>query len=482
MGIFRDRVAGTPVSSFADEPGKLRLLAGLQDELAGAVDDDLPAVLLRVAACAQELVGASGATLEIVEPGGAVARVATGSGRASLGSAPVEGADGAQPARADDSHSISENRMTVAICTPRAQYGCLALLVPRRRKFQPEDMDSLRIVAGSLAARLESLEQLHEREVLSAENAIAIGTLRESESRFRNAFDDSGIGMALQASDGRWLKVNAALCRTLGRAAAELLSRDTRSVTHPDDVDLEPALVARLLAGELEVGELEKRYVHRDGSIVWGLLTLSLVRDGEGQALYLVSQIQDISARKASEETLKRLAIRDSLTGLFNRGELDRLLDEEIARARRHGRTLSLVMVDVDRFKQVNDTCGHPAGDRALRDVANVLSACVRSHDPVGRYGGEEFAIILPETTAAEALVVAERMRARVAAEVSVPAPEGHDEARRPITISLGIATLRTDGKSRSDQLVRDADHGLYAAKHGGRNRCVVMADGLRVD
>jgi diguanylate cyclase (GGDEF)-like protein len=159
---------------------------------------------------------------------------------------------------------------------------------------------------------------------------------------------------------------------------------------------------------------------------------------------------------------------------------MDRLLDEEISRARRHRRALSLVMVDVDRFKQVNDTFGHQAGDRALQAVASVLLGCVRSHDQVARYGGEEFAIILPETNGTDALAVAERMRARVAGEVFVAAGAGANDARRPITISVGIATLVEGKNSRAEQLVRDADNGLYAAKRGGRNRCVVIAGGLR--
>jgi len=472
----------------ADVLTQLRLLASLQDELA-SVADDLPALLTHVASRAQQLVRATGAVIEVTEPGGKVVRATTGAAIGLRGDVSAWRASAAKGRRvpvlrpevlAVGEQPESQSLVAVPVRSSRHELGVLAVLSSRGRKIPAEEIELLRIMGSIVGVRLEHLEQLREREVLSTENAIAIATLRDSESRFRNAFDNSAIGMALVARDGRWLKVNTALCRTLGHAASELLSRDCDSVTHPDDLALEIGFVEQLLAGETQSYELEKRYLHKNGSIVWAQLTVSVVKDDAGQALYFVSQIQDISARKKADRVLKRLAIRDSLTGLFNRGEMDRLLDDEISRARRHRRALSLVMVDVDRFKQVNDTLGHQAGDRALQAVAKVLLGCVRSHDQVARYGGEEFAIILPETTGADALAVAERMRVRVAAEVFVAAGTGASDARRPLTISVGIATLVEGTNARAEQLVRDADNGLYAAKRGGRNRCVVIAGGPR--
>jgi diguanylate cyclase (GGDEF)-like protein/PAS domain S-box-containing protein len=479
--------------------GDLRALATLQDEI-GASTDDVHALLSRVASRAQTLLGGEGVTIDLTQPSGERFRVEVGSARRALdGSARApERWPGGDPSRTDiDRNRVREPMagppasesgpgpgqgggaasVTVPVATSRYHFGRMTVLAPQPAPMRAEREQLLRLVGRILAIRLEHLEQLRDRETLLTENAIAIGMLRDGESRFRNAFDHSGVGMALIARDGRWLKVNAALGRALGYSPAELLSRDTRSVTHPEDVDLDAADLARLLDGTIQSCEVEKRYLHKTGRLVWGLTTLSAVAGSDGQVLYLICQVQDISTRKEAEEVLRLHAVRDALTGLFNRGELDRLLDEEISRARRHDRSLSLVMVDVDRFKRVNDTCGHQAGDRALQQVADVLSTCVRTHDRVARYGGEEFAVILPETTGADALAVAERMRARVAAEVSVGGRVGDREIHWPVTVSIGIASLRPESGAQdapAEELFRDADAGLYAAKHAGRNRCVV--------
>ncbi len=443
----------------AGSADELRLLAEIQDEV-GDSSDDLQCLVERVTELIRRLVGAAAATIEIAVAQGETLRASTG-----LAHAPFP--DGGCPS------------LSLPVGAPRGRTGVITVVWAHPSGLRPRQAQLVRIAGGILAARLEHLERLRESEALVTENTMALGTLRDSERRFRNAFDHSGIGMALVARDGRWLKVNAALGRTLGYSIAELLAQSTQSVTHPDDVHLENGSMARLLAGAIQSDEIEKRYIHASGRVVWGLATLSAVTDARGQVLYFISQVQDITARKEAEEILRRHALRDSLTGLFNRGELDRLLGEEISRARRHGRALSLVMVDVDRFKRVNDTFGHPAGDRVLQQVANVLAGCLRTHDRVARYGGEEFAVILPETTGTDALAVAERMRARVASEVVIHARSEDANVDWPITISVGIASLRLED-DEPDALARDlmraADAGLYAAKRGGRNRCVVTS------
>jgi diguanylate cyclase (GGDEF)-like protein/PAS domain S-box-containing protein len=444
-------------ASSADE---LRLLAEIQDEVGDDSSDDLQRLVERGTELIRRLVGAAAATIEIGVAHGETLR-------ASAGLAPPPSLEGGCPS------------LSLPIGAPRGRTGVITVVSAHPAGLRPSQALLVRIAGGLLAARIEHLERLRESEALIAENTMALGTLRDSELRFRNAFDHSGIGMALVGRDGRWLKVNAALGRTLGYSIAELLAQSTLSVTHPDDVHLEAAAMARLLGGAIPSDEIEKRYIHASGRVVWGLATLSAVTDARGQMLYFICQVQDITARKEAEEILRRHALRDSLTGLFNRGELDRLLGEEISRARRHGRALSLVMVDVDRFKRVNDTFGHPAGDRVLQQVANVLAGCLRTHDRVARYGGEEFAVILPETTGSDALAVAERMRARVASEVVIHARSEDANVDWPITISVGIASLR-DEDDEPDALARDlmraADAGLYAAKRGGRNRCVVTS------
>jgi len=358
--------------------------------------------------------------------------------------------------------------------------GVIIVTSPLPGGFGVDHEEVLTIVCRALSGRLEMVDRLREYQLLLTENEIALATLRESENRFRSAFDHSGIGMALMALDGRWLKVNPALCRTLGYSRQELISRDHDATTHPDDRALEAPFLRRALAGELTHYEIEKRYVHKDGAVIWGLLTVSVVLNADRNAVSLIAQLQDITARKAGEETLRALAVRDDLTGVWNRREMFRLLTEETSRADRHCRPLSLIMLDVDSFKTVNDTYGHQAGDASLKQIARIIEDSVRSFDRVARYGGEEFAVILPETVGMDALVVAERIRARVAVHpFSIGKKDGTDLVI-PLTVSSGIATMMGAQDTSVDEMIREADASLYIAKASGRNRCVAAASALR--
>jgi len=167
-------------------------------------------------------------------------------------------------------------------------------------------------------------------------------------------------------------------------------------------------------------------------------------------------------------EALRLLATRDQLTGILNRREFDRIMKEEAERAQRFGHALSLVMVDIDHFKSVNDTHGHPAGDSVLKVVAKILSGQLRTVDRLARYGGEEFALVLVQTDLAAATDVARRVVAAVAAQPIVI--EGGPTLE--LTVSAGLATLPQD-VSRIELLVGAADRSLYAAKKAGRNRVV---------
>ena len=167
-------------------------------------------------------------------------------------------------------------------------------------------------------------------------------------------------------------------------------------------------------------------------------------------------------------EALRRLATRDQLTGLLNRREFDRILTEEEERVRRFGHPLALVMIDVDHFKSVNDTYGHPAGDAVLREVARRVATLPRSVDRVARFGGEEFALVLMQTDRAAALDVARRVCAVVEREPVLV----DDRIALNVTVSAGVAALPEDGKLGTD-LVAAADKALYAAKARGRNRAV---------
>jgi diguanylate cyclase (GGDEF)-like protein len=172
-------------------------------------------------------------------------------------------------------------------------------------------------------------------------------------------------------------------------------------------------------------------------------------------------ELQEANAR------LERLAVTDGLTGLFNHRRFQESLQGELLRCERHKRPLAVLMFDVDYFKKVNDSMGHPAGDELLRRLAEVLSKELRQTDLIARYGGEEFAVLLPETTKAEALQVAERMREAVETRIN---EQGKWTQR--ITVSVGVATFPEDGKG-AEVVLEAADQALYVAKRQGRNRVV---------
>jgi diguanylate cyclase (GGDEF)-like protein len=167
-----------------------------------------------------------------------------------------------------------------------------------------------------------------------------------------------------------------------------------------------------------------------------------------------------------SVEEARRQAVTDGLTGLFNHRECQKRLAEELERAQRYGRTFSVLLVDVDHFKSVNDACGHQVGDRVLKQVAQRTTQHLRQVDIAARYGGEEFMVILPETAGEAAMLVADRIRQAVMSE-GVDTPSGD---KLLLTVSVGVATFPEDADTR-EGLIASADHALYVAKEMGRNQ-----------
>ncbi len=424
----------------------------------------------------------------------------------------------------------------------------------------------------------------------TAELRLAERSRREAHELFEVSFAAAPIGIALIAPDGRWLKVNRAVCEITGYAEDELLRLTFQDLTHPDDLAHNFDLTRQLLAGEISSYQTQKRYITQKGREIWARLSVSLVRDGSGEPRHFVSHIEDISQAKLDEweltrqrdyldalvssmgdgflltkdgtiadvnpamcelvsyareeligmrvpypfwapeaiaeindyrarvasasgpcglETcyvrrdgtrvdvaittvatapfadeplgylstvrditqqnrdraeLEQLATRDALTGLLNRHGFRERLRDEIARARRHESSLSLAILDIDFFKDINDRYGHPAGDQVLREIAHRLAGLVRESEHFARIGGEEFAWILPDATATGAFAAAERAR--------------HSTNTIPfsgvgtVTLSAGVCEL--SAVDSPDTLYQRADDALYAAKQQGRNRTIL--------
>jgi diguanylate cyclase (GGDEF)-like protein len=187
------------------------------------------------------------------------------------------------------------------------------------------------------------------------------------------------------------------------------------------------------------------------------------------QVMELLEMRRTVIGLSLANARLGQQNLTDALTAIPNRRAYDQKLAEEHARAKRTGTPLSLLLIDIDSFKQYNDSFGHPAGDAALHSVAHVLQASLRPYDFLARYGGEEFALILPATTLEDALIVAERVRALVA-DTELP--------HRKLTISIGVARLNAETDLQT--LVQTADNDLYRAKAGGRNKVATAEPGKR--
>ena len=299
------------------------------------------------------------------------------------------------------------------------------------------------------------------------------GVLQRSDEQFRTAFEYASIGMALVGIDGKWLRVNKALTRIIGYSEDELLARTFQDLTHPDDLEADLEHVAQLLRGEIASYDMEKRYIHKEGRVVWALLSVSLVRHDFGQPLNFISQIQDITERKLLEEKLNKLATYDELTDLYNRRAMLQRLHEEIARTRRYNQPVSLVLLDVDHFKTVNDTYGHDVGDEVLRRLAQQLRENVRYADLPARFGGEEFAIVLPHTDLVGARNAAEHLRQLLATHPDTVTLGDGTEMQLHVTASFGVASMSAES-AEDKELIKAADEALYRAKRNGRNRVEV--------
>jgi diguanylate cyclase (GGDEF)-like protein/PAS domain S-box-containing protein len=292
--------------------------------------------------------------------------------------------------------------------------------------------------------------------------------LREAEERFRGAFEDAPIGMALADPEGRLFRVNRALAHLLGYEPEEMLGVRISEITHPDDWTQNVREMRRLFAGEISGYKLEKRYLHATGAIVWVSVSVSCVRDDDGAPRYMIGQVEDITERRAIAERLAHAAIHDTLTNLPNRLLLGDRLAFALDQARRRGTRVGVIFLDLDRFKMVNDSLGHAAGDDLLRVLGDRLATAIRPGDTVARFGGDEFAVLCDGVTdEAEVLDIAARLAAAVARPVRLTEREVF------VTASVGVVLSRS--ADTAETLLRDVDAAMYRAKEAGRARIEVF-------
>jgi len=417
----------------------------------------------------------------------------------------------------------------------------------------------------------------------------ADAALRESEARFRALFENAGAGVILTDAGGHYLHCNPAFCAMVGYSESELHRMTFRDIAHPDDREAVSHLYRQVIGGEIDSCDITKRYLNRDGSVRWGRLTVTPIRDAEagrlhravavvedvtetkrledhmrlaatvfentGEGLFVtddrrriihvnpaftvltgytpedvlgktprilasgrhppdfyermneslartgrwqgemwnrrktgemfaewlniaevrderdqlthyVAVFSDITSRKEDEERLSYQANHDPLTRLPNRTLFQERLSRALTRAHRNHSIVTLLFIDLDHFKQVNDTLGHLAGDCLLQQVADRLSSCVRQGDTIARLAGDEFTVILEDITEArDSAVVAQKILSLMAEPFDL---QGH-EAR--ISSSIGVALYPTDAED-PQTLIKLADAAMYQAKNQGRNAC----------
>jgi len=312
---------------------------------------------------------------------------------------------------------------------------------------------------------------------------------RSNIALWRGVFDQAAVGIALLDRNLRFIEVNRRWLEMFGYTAEEMSALSPKHLTPAEDGFVSCERVEALLGSEVDQYRGERRLVRKDGSLFWGDLSASLLRDGENAVSVILTFLIDITDRKLAEdklqssnerleaqlaenrilqEKLRDLAVRDPLTELFNRRYMEETLRRELSRSAREDRPLSLVMIDIDHFKQLNDTYGHPAGDLVLKELAALLLRHLRSEDIVCRFGGEEFVAILPGAPLMTAAQRAESWRLAFQ-ELRI---EYEDQVLTG-TLSMGIAEYPRHGATGEDLLFQ-ADSAMYMAKRAGRNRVMV--------
>ncbi len=328
----------------------------------------------------------------------------------------------------------------------------LATIDRRFAELRQREMEELRREAARTAAALHALE-----------------AARQSLLQFKAAVDHSSAAILIIDREGRITYANPMVELSSQYSQAELLGRHFaifRSDANPDS--LYEDMWAKILHGQSWRGELLNR--PKDGVLQWNDVSISPITDANGEITHFVAIKDDISERKKLEAELRVLATIDPLTGLLNRRSFFALAEQEVSRLRRHPGQLSVVMLDVDHFKAINDQYGHPAGDAVLQGLAAHCGKCLREADILGRVGGEEFACVMPETPLEKALRAAERLRAAIAAK-RIMLADGQEVA---ITISIGVAAF-ADTDANIGAALQRADLALYAAKQAGRD-CIRSA------
>ncbi len=296
--------------------------------------------------------------------------------------------------------------------------------------------------------------------------------LRRSEQFLNTIFDSIRDPFSIVDRNFQIIRVNDAYAQMRNKEASELVGRKCHEALHNRTSVCEGCVVS-MTFNSADPCVKDKLIILHDGTGIWVEISTYPILDEDGSVSHAIEYTRNITDRKKSEEEkrlliekLEYLSSTDGLTGLMNRRALTNSLLYEIDRAKRYNSELSLILCDIDNFKEVNDTCGHDAGDRALQTIAAALKTILRKSDIAGRYGGDEFMLILPETSVKGAEKLADKILSAVrSADMSFT----EDKSIR-LSLSIGLSSLEMDNDT-ADSFIKRTDDAMYASKQGGRDR-----------
>jgi diguanylate cyclase (GGDEF)-like protein/PAS domain S-box-containing protein len=292
--------------------------------------------------------------------------------------------------------------------------------------------------------------------------------LARSEEYFRNAFENNNSGMVITDIGGRLLAVNQSFCQMLGYSADELLGQYPGEFTVTEDRAFTIEMVRRLASGEAQQVQNVLRYVHKNGRVLFGEISAACIRDDVGRPETFIASVRDVTEERSLIAQLEHDALYDPLTGLANRA----LFDDRLAHARenteRHGGSNAVFLLDLDDFKEVNDTFGHLVGDELLVEFARRLEQVTRATDTLCRFGGDEF-LYLALGFNGSFKEIAERLLSVVAEPFMVAG------TRLKQHVSIGVVVDDFNGMD-NEELLQNADRAMYEAKRQGKGRYVLFA------
>jgi diguanylate cyclase (GGDEF)-like protein/PAS domain S-box-containing protein len=314
-----------------------------------------------------------------------------------------------------------------------------------------------------------------ESQSATVEEAVA-AAISQSEQRFRLAFEGNMAPMVFSSRQGIFLEVNESFCQMSGRTKDELIGRDSKHFTYPEDIGISEEVNGQMTSGKTDQVRYSKRFLHKNGRIVIAEVSICSARDESGNALYFVSSVRDITEERALANQLSYQALHDPLTGLANRALFDDRLGQVQSRSVRQDEICAVLLLDLDDFKAVNDVYGHLIGDQLLVSIAHRFQDVTRASDTICRFGGDEF-LYLAEGLASpdQAEKIAERLLD------ALSEPFTFEEVHIEQHASVGIVVW--DGASESTnnvELIQNADASMYEAKRRGHGQLVVFTPEIR--